>query len=69
MNRIDAGDLSMSMIETCPFGSFQRETGYPKNIDILLIYDSNRPAEIYEYVDYKVISNGGCGTSGPRRRI
>lgn len=53
MNRIEAGDLPMSIVEVYLFGSFLKETEYPKDIDILLIYDSNRTAEMYEYVDNK----------------
>lgn len=53
MERIEAGDLPMAIIEVYLFGSFLKEKEFPKDIDILLIYDSNITAEMHEYVDYK----------------
>jgi DNA polymerase/3'-5' exonuclease PolX len=48
MNRIEADDLPMYIHEVYLFGSFLRSKEYPKDIDILLIYDSDKTAELYE---------------------
>jgi hypothetical protein len=51
MSRIEKGGLPMSIVEVYLFGSFLKEKGYPRDIDILLIYDSTKTAEMYEYFD------------------
>jgi len=51
MTRIDQGDLPMSIVKVYLFGSFLKGKEFPKDIDILLIYDSNLTAEMYEHVD------------------
>jgi hypothetical protein len=51
MDRIEEGDLPMALSEVYLFGSFLKNEEFPKDIDILLLYDSNKTAEMYEHTD------------------
>ncbi len=53
MAQIEKGRLPMHIMEIYLFGSFLKKKERPTDIDILLIYDPNRTAEMYEYVDRK----------------
>jgi len=53
MNRIENFELPMYISEVYLFGSFLKEKDSPTDIDIILIYDSNKTAEMYEVVDSK----------------
>ncbi|MFP4170598.1 MAG: DUF6932 family protein [Methanomassiliicoccales archaeon] len=51
MKRVEKGRLPMYIKEVYLFGSFLRGKGDPSDLDILLIYDSNRTASQYTRVD------------------
>ncbi len=51
MGRIEEGELPMFVEEVYLFGSFLTEKTSPQDLDILLIYDSNRTAERYTEVE------------------
>ena len=51
MDIVENEELPMVIREVYLFGSFLKEKEYPKDIDILLIYDSIKTGELYEYVD------------------
>ena len=53
MDRIERNDLPMIITQVYLFGSFLKGKEHPKDIDILIIYDSNQTAERYEYVDQR----------------
>jgi predicted nucleotidyltransferase len=50
MNRVERGHLPMAIKEVYLFGGFLRNKDRPKDIDILLIYDSDRTLKMYETV-------------------
>ena len=51
MHRIEQGDLPMVISEVYLFGSFLKDEEFPKDIDILVLYDTNKTAEMYEHTD------------------
>lgn len=51
MDLIEEGDLPMFIEEVYLFGSFLTKKSLPQDLDILLIYDSNRTAEKYTEVE------------------
>lgn len=53
MTKIENDDLPMHIKEVYLFGSFLKCKENPRDIDILLIYDSNKTAKKYEYLDAK----------------
>ncbi len=53
MNRLDEGGLPMSITEVYLFGSFLRGKRRPRDLDILLIYDSDATLNMYEAIDRK----------------
>lgn len=48
IGKVDEGRLPMVIAEVYLFGSFLRLKGSPADIDILLIYDSDRKLQMYE---------------------
>jgi len=51
MDRIEKGGLPMHISEVYLFGSFLKGKDRPKDIDILLVYDPDKTAELYETLD------------------
>ncbi|MGB9881754.1 MAG: nucleotidyltransferase domain-containing protein [Methanomassiliicoccales archaeon] len=53
MEKIENDELPMHIKEVYLFGSFLKGKKDPRDIDILLIYDSDKTAKKYEYIDKK----------------
>ena len=53
MDRVDQGHLPMAIKEVYLFGGFLRNKERPKDIDLLLIYDSDQTLKMYEAVGRK----------------
>ncbi len=53
MDRVDHGHLPMAIKEVHLFGGFLRNKDHPKDIDLLLIYDSDLTLKMYEMVGAK----------------
>jgi hypothetical protein len=48
MDRLDGNDLPMYITDVYLFGSFLGAKTEPNDLDLLLLYDSNRTSELYE---------------------
>lgn len=53
MDKVDQGHLPMAIKEVYVFGGFLRNKDTPKDIDLLLIYDSDETLRMYEAVGRK----------------
>jgi hypothetical protein len=53
MDKVDQGHLPMAIKEVYLFGGFLRNKERPKDIDLLLIYDSDQTLKMYEAVGKK----------------
>ncbi|MDD1769992.1 MAG: nucleotidyltransferase domain-containing protein [Methanomassiliicoccales archaeon] len=53
MDRLDRGELPMVITEVYVFGSFLRNKPRPRDLDLLLIYDSDATLKMYEATDEK----------------
>ncbi len=53
MEKVDRGHLPMAIKEVYLFGGFLRNKERPKDIDLLLIYDSDQTLKMYEAVGRK----------------
>jgi hypothetical protein len=53
MDRLDRGQLPMIITEVYLFGSFLRDKPWPRDLDLLLIYDSDATLKMYEATDGK----------------
>jgi predicted nucleotidyltransferase len=53
MDRVDKGNLPMAIKEVYIFGGFLRNKERPKDIDLLLVYDSDLTLRMYEAVGRK----------------
>jgi len=53
MDKVDTGHLPMAIKEVYLFGGFLRNKERPKDIDVLLIYDSDETLKMYEVMGRK----------------
>lgn len=53
MDRLDRGELPMMITEVYLFGSFLRDKPWPRDLDLLLVYDSDATLRMYEVKDEK----------------